>query len=144
MTLQRLVLVFGLLLGACGGSHDTQGSDMQAVGDMEPPICGPGHDMLMPGIGQACTTDQDCPQPTGGSSTAGQYLLCNYAVADGCSAKGQCRAVPEPSCTSIALACGCDGKAVPTGICFYDSGFAGGPVEPGSHYPADCPVDGGP
>ena len=143
MTLQRLVLVFGLLLGACGGSHDTQGSDMQAVGDMEPPICGPGHDMLMAGIGQACTTDQDCPQPTGGSSTAGQYLLCNYAVADGCSAKGQCRLVHMPTCANVTQACGCNGQPVANSACFYDPGFAGGPVMPGSTWPQDCPGDGG-
>ncbi len=143
MTLQRLVLVCGLLLGACGGDHGAHDPDMQTPADLYTPTCGSGHDMLTPGVGQACVTDQDCPQPTGGSSTAGEYLICDYPIADGCSAKGQCRLVQMPTCATVTLTCGCNGQPVPNSSCYYGPGFAGGPVMPGTTWPQDCPGDGG-
>ena len=133
MIMRKLALILGLVCGvaACGGSNGSHesGADMQAVTDLQAAA-----DLRsLANQGKACVTDDDCDSPD---------YKCSYPTADGCSAKGQCRAVPEPSCTSIALACGCDGKAVPTGICFYDSGFAGGPTVPGD-YPDGCPGDGG-
>ena len=131
MSFRSLLLVFGIVCGAaaCGssGAHD---SDMQVAPDLQS-----SPDLPIINDGRPCTTDADCEAAS---------LLCNYAIADSCHAVGRCRPVHVPTCANITYACGCDGKPVDNSSCFYDSGFAGGPVEPGSHYPADCPVDGGP
>jgi hypothetical protein len=125
MSMRKLVLVLGLLLAAlsaaCANDNGVTGGgapDMFAGTDLR----------SLANQGQACVSDDDC-----GSAD----YRCSYAIADGCSAKGECRAVPEPSCTLITLACGCDGKGVPNSACFYDSGYAGGPTVPGV-YPDGC------
>ncbi|HEX4460786.1 MAG TPA: hypothetical protein VIA18_22560 [Polyangia bacterium] len=146
MTSQRLVLVFALLLGACGGNGN--GGDAHAP-DLQAPSCGSNHDMLgtdmtVPGVGKACTTNADCPPvAVSGPSdpNAGELLICNYPIADGCSAVGHCELIPLPACASITTVCGCNGQPVLEG-CSYQPGSAGGPVGPGK-YPQDCPGDGG-
>ena len=86
--------------------------------------CGVGHydlqDLSAPaGEGADCVTDVDCRSP---------QLLCAYAIADGCAAKGHCARIPTPTCASFAPLCGCDGNTVKSGSCFYQPGFAGGPT----------------
>jgi hypothetical protein len=126
MSMRKLVLILGLLLAAlsaaCGGNGDGNGNGTGDTTDG-------GVDMRsLANQGKACVTDEDC-----GSDD----YRCSYPVADGCSAKGECRAVQEPTCTAISFACGCDGQPVPNSGCFYDSGFAGGPIVPGI-YPDGC------
>jgi hypothetical protein len=131
MIIRKLALILGIVCGvtACGATDGSHEPDLQAGADMR----SLASDMRsLANQGKACVTDDDCDSPD---------YKCSYPIADGCSAKGQCRAVPEPSCTVIALSCGCDGKAVPSGICFYDSGYAGGPIVPGV-YPDGCPGHG--
>lgn len=69
--------------------------------------------------GLACESNNDC---------GSQFYLCAYKIADGCAAKGHCAHVAEPTCASITELCGCDGKMVPSGACFYADGYAGGPT----------------
>jgi hypothetical protein len=122
MSMRKLVLILGLLLAAlsaaCGGNGDGHCGTPDAGVDMR----------SLANQGKACVTDDDC-----GSDD----YRCSYPIADGCGAKGECRAVQEPTCTVITLACGCDGHGVPNSGCFYDSGFAGGPIVPGV-YPDGC------
>lgn len=143
MSIRRLVLVFGLLLAACGGNgDDSHAPDMQSCGINDDML---GNDMLQPGEGQACTTDGDCPplHVSGPSDPlAGRFFLCSYPIADGCSAVGHCHLMHVPTCGVVSEACGCNGQPVPNSSCFYEPGLAGGPVGPGT-FPQDCPGDGG-
>jgi hypothetical protein len=94
--------------------------------------------------GQPCVTDTDCPEGgrvdlgNGGLTTTA--WLCAYKISDGCSAKGICMQIPSPTCASFIELCGCDGKSVRGGACFYADGYAGGPTTGASYL--SC-VDGG-
>jgi hypothetical protein len=149
MSIRKLKMMLALALAAgmiaCGSDAQSgtgTGTDLSIPTDGL--TSGIGHDMTNPIDGKVCTTNADCPSGCTNPSCASDQFLCNFAVADGCGAIGHCRPVHVPTCASITYACGCDGKRVDDSACFYDSGFAGGPILPGSHYPADCTVDGGP
>jgi len=85
------------------------------------PGCGTADDATDGGAaeGGPCVHDTDCPAPD---------FTCAYAIADGCAAKGHCARFATPTCASIVLLCGCDGSKVPSGACFYQPGYAGGPT----------------
>ena len=100
MKLAMLMLILITVLPGCGDATDGGGADLSAGG-------GP------------CVHDTDCPAPD---------FTCAYAIADGCSAKGHCARFATPTCASIVELCGCDGSKVPSGACFYQPGYAGGPT----------------
>ncbi|HEX4460785.1 MAG TPA: hypothetical protein VIA18_22555 [Polyangia bacterium] len=116
------VLVLGLAIGAaaCGDSGGDRGDG--GVSD-----------------GASCTSDSDCNR----SNPRG---VCEFALADGCNAKGRCYEPPANTveCASFSNACGCDGTAARTG-CQWQDGYASAPVIPGeTNALQDCPTqDGG-
>jgi hypothetical protein len=69
--------------------------------------------------GLDCSSDAEC---------GSQFYVCAYKISDGCAAKGKCAHVSVPTCASILELCGCDGKPVRAGACFYADGYAGGPT----------------
>jgi hypothetical protein len=73
-----------------------------------------GRDMV---VGQPCVDTSECPGPA---------FVCAYKIAEGCAATGHCAPVATPTCASIVELCGCNGKLVPSGPCFYADGYAGG------------------
>jgi hypothetical protein len=95
--------------------------------------CG-SSDPSIPGAhqGMSCTHESDCAPG----------LVCGYAVADGCAARGTCipRWPPDggAACGALATNCGCDGQVVITG-CNYFQGYAPAPVTTG----LACLTDGG-
>jgi hypothetical protein len=88
------------------------GCDVADRGDL-PDLSSPA------GEGDACVGNADCASPT---------LLCAYPIADGCAAKGHCARVATPTCASVIELCGCDGKKVLSGPCYFQAGFASGPT----------------
>jgi hypothetical protein len=126
-----LVLGCAIAVSACSDNDQTtiaHDPDMQVVSDAAPPDL-----RVDPSVGRACTNDNDCNSP---------FTLCEFPVADGCSAVGHCRLSTSP-CTAVRWACGCNGQMVISGACEYDDGYAAGPVIPGGNNYPDCPVDGG-
>lgn len=79
-----------------------------------------GNDFGVPPLeGAACVRDADCKSPS---------LLCAYKIGD-CAAKGHCAKVATPTCASFVPLCGCDGRTVKSGACFYQPGYASGPTK---------------
>jgi hypothetical protein len=105
MSLLKAVMVLSLFVAGCGGPllSDQPGASTAGASAND---------------GQSCVTKADCGGP--------QYV-CAYPVADGCQAKGHCATVVAP-CDAIREVCGCDGKPVETGDCFYAVGYASGPT----------------
>ena len=122
-SIKSWVLVFGLAIGAaaCGGNSKS--------------TCATDSDC---NSGSACTTDSDC----NGSNPRGK---CQFAIADGCNAKGHCYEPPSNTvqCQLFTNACGCNGTAARVG-CFWQDGYASAPVIPGeTNALQDCPTEDG-
>ena len=68
----------------------------------------------------SCTTDSDC----GGSN------LCEFKIADACSAVGVCFTPPPPgpTCAAYSPACTCDSQTINVICTRYPSGYASQPV----------------
>ncbi|MDB4981620.1 MAG: hypothetical protein JWM82_2372 [Myxococcales bacterium] len=78
--------------------------------------------------GAACTKDSDC-----GSGSA-----CVYKIADKCAATANCQKLPTgPTCDSLTLHCGCDGKEVDVPNCGEPPGYATAPIA--GQWSATCP-----
>jgi hypothetical protein len=112
-----ITIISGIIVAGCGGNDATSGQDMTTNLDMT--------------IGQPCIDTSQCPGPN---------FVCAFQIADGCAAKGHCMPVATPTCASILLLCGCDGRTVPSGPCYFAPGYAGGATT-GASAPA-C-LDGG-
>jgi hypothetical protein len=84
---------------------------------------------------------EDAGAPCVDTSNCAASEVCAYPLADGCSAKGHCIPVAQPTCASFTELCGCDGTIVRGGGCFYPPGFAGGPTKGD---PITACMDGGP
>ncbi len=119
MTRSMMVMLVLLLLAPLGCGDDGSDGARDAGRDLE----------VLVG-GEPCVVDDDCPGPS---------FVCAYKIADGCAAKGHCAPVPEPTCASFTILCGCDGSQVRGGGCFYADGYAGGPTT-GATF---CSHDGG-
>ena len=102
----RLVLIVLLAVLPIGCNDNVED---HGPGDLSAPI----------GEGDPCNSNADCSSP---------LLLCAFPIADGCAAKGHCARVATPTCASIVELCGCDGKTVASGPCYFQPGFAGGPT----------------
>jgi hypothetical protein len=119
--MSRILLTLALVCcaAACGNDGGLKPiPDMQSV------------DLPMPLV--ACKDTSECPGPS---------FVCAYKIADGCSAMGHCAPVRTPTCASITELCGCDGKLVEGGPCFFEDGYAGGPT---NGQPLSACVDAGP
>lgn len=88
-----------------------------------------------------CSSSADCPSP----------MVCEFAVAAGCGAQGECGAPPAVACAPQPV-CSCDGKT--TNACVLD-GYAlasplrsvggceggGGPVDSGAGADGDATAE---
>ena len=80
----------------------------------------------------ACTSNTDCPE---------KGTACGYAIADGCTVKGQCinliGGATGCAINTTVFWCGCDGKTFPAPCDGYPNGFISTPVA----HPGACAGD---
>lgn len=77
-----------------------------------------------------CTTSADCPSST----------VCQFPVAEGCSAQGECGLVPDVACAAQPV-CSCSGTT--TNVCVIGGYVAGSPVQAAGACAGSGGVDSG-
>lgn len=123
---------------ACDGSNVEIGCNGLPDGYVSKPFAHDGACVTDGGqVGPACSTSADCAPNE----------LCGYAVADACSAKGECVAPPtgaEPCVESEG--CACDGTTISVGGCgagVLPAGYTSKPLAHENACTADAGSDGG-